>query len=75
MDEPSQSPREESNHQPRAPLVVGVGASASSMNSIEQFFSKFSLVPEQATVLVLQHREAFDEGWLRGILARLDGVT
>ncbi|WP_298258093.1 CheR family methyltransferase [Bradyrhizobium sp.] len=58
----------------KAPLVIGVGASASTMNSIERFFSKFSLDPEQAIVLVLQHREAFDEAWLRGILARLDGT-
>ncbi len=74
MDEPSRSPREESNHQPMAPLVVGIGASASAMNSIERFFSRLSLASNQAIVLVLQHREAFDEGWLRGALGRIDGA-
>jgi two-component system CheB/CheR fusion protein len=44
------------------------------MNSIERFFSKLSLDAEQALVLVLQHREAFDDGWLRGLLARLEGT-
>src|SRR5581483_5839598 len=74
MDEPSRSPTGDSNRQTKAPLVVGVGASAGAKNSIEQFFSKFSLDAEQAIVLVLQHREAFDEGWLRGIIERLDGI-
>ena len=44
------------------------------MNSIERFFAKFSLDAEQTIVLVLQHREAFDEAWLRGVIARLDGT-
>jgi two-component system CheB/CheR fusion protein len=74
MDEPTQSPSGETTRQAKAPLVVGVGASAGTKSSIEQFFSKFSLDAEQAIVLVLQHREAFDEGWLRAIIARLDGV-
>jgi len=74
MDEPSQSPRGESSHRPRAPLVVGVGASARAMKSIERFFSRLSLDSQQAIVLVLQHREAFDEGWLRGVLGRIDGA-
>jgi two-component system, chemotaxis family, CheB/CheR fusion protein len=74
MDEPSQSPAGDINRQAKTPLVIGVGASASTMDSIERFFSKFSLDAEQAIVLVLQHREAFDEGWLRGVLGRLDGA-
>ncbi len=74
MDEPSQSPTEESSRQVKAPLVIGVGASAGTMSSIERFFAKFSLDAGQAIVLVLQHREAFDERWLRGILERLDGT-
>jgi two-component system CheB/CheR fusion protein len=45
------------------------------MNSIERFFSRFSIDSEQAIVLVLQHREAFDGSWLRGLLARLDGAN
>jgi two-component system CheB/CheR fusion protein len=55
-------------------MVIGVGASASAMDSIERFFSKLSLDDGQAVVLVLQHREAFNEGWLRGILERLNGT-
>src|SRR5215469_1822907 len=74
MDEPSQSTQEDQSRQAKTPLVIGVGASASTMSSIERFFSKFSLDAEQAIVLVLQHREAFDEGWLRGILTRLNGT-
>ncbi|MBV8925641.1 MAG: PAS domain-containing protein [Bradyrhizobium sp.] len=74
MDEASQSPEGDNNRQAKAPLVVGVGASASMMSSIERFFSKFSLDAEQAIVLVLQHREALDEAWLRGILKRLNGT-
>ena len=74
MDEPSQSPTGDRNRQAKTPLVIGVGASASTMSSIERFFSRFALDGGQATVLVLQHREAFEEGWLRGILTRLDGT-
>lgn len=75
MDEPSRSPTGNSNRQAnKAPLVIGVGASASAMSSIERFFSRFSLDGGQATVLVLQHREVFEESWLRGVLGRLDGT-
>jgi len=74
MDERGQSQQEDKSRQGKSPLVVGVGASASTMNSIERFFSKFSLDPDQAIVLALQHREAFDENWLRKILERLDGT-
>jgi len=71
MDEGGQSQQEDKkNYRAQTPLVIGVGASASTMNSIERFFSKFSLDSEQTIVLVLQHREAFDEKWLRGILGR-----
>ncbi len=74
MEERGQSPQEEANRKAKTPLVIAVGASASEKKSIEQFFSRFSFHPEQAIVLVLQHREAFDENWLRGILSRLDGA-
>jgi two-component system, chemotaxis family, CheB/CheR fusion protein len=74
MDEGGQSRQGDKNHT-KAPLVVGVGASASARNSIERFFSKFSMDPDQAIVLALQHREAFDEGWLRGILGAANGVS
>src|SRR3974390_3017797 len=74
MDESSQSPTGDNNRQAKATLVIGVGAPASAMSSIERFFSKFSRDTEQAVVLVLQHREAFGEGSLRGVLERLDGT-
>jgi len=74
MEEVGQSPQGEKNRRTNAPLVVGVGASAGALNSIERFFSGFSSDPQLAVVLALQHREAFDEGWLRGILSKLDGA-
>lgn len=55
-------------------MVVGVGASAGALNSIERFFSRFSRDPDLAIVLVLQHREALDESWLRGTLDKPDGA-
>src|SRR3974390_2058266 len=73
MVETSQSLQEE-KPRPRSPLIVGVGASASASSSIERFFSKFSPDPGQAIVLVLQHREAFKEDALTGMLKRLDGA-
>ena len=75
MDERDESRQEVSSKRvTRTPLVIGVGASAGAMDSMERFFSKFSLDPEQAVVLALQHREAFDENWLRDIIGRLDGA-
>ncbi len=73
MDEHGKFPQQDWKGQVDAPLVIGVGASASVKGSIERFFSKLSLHPDQAIVLVLQHREAFDANWLRGILEHLDG--
>jgi two-component system CheB/CheR fusion protein len=72
MEEVGQSLHGERNRRIEAPLVVGVGASAAVLNSIERLFSRLLLDPEQAVVLVVQHREAFDEGWLRGLLASRD---
>jgi two-component system CheB/CheR fusion protein len=72
MEEVGQSPHGERKQRGEAPLVLGVGASADALNSIERFFSQFSPDPEQAVVLVLQHREAFDEGWLRDLLGSRD---
>ncbi|MGH6743193.1 MAG: CheR family methyltransferase, partial [Bradyrhizobium sp.] len=74
MDEPGHPSHGDDNRRAKSPLVIGVGASARAMDSIERFFSKFSLDAGQAIVLVLQHREAFSEGWLRGILERLNGT-
>ena len=75
MDERDESRQEGiRNREVKAPLVIGVGASAGAMGSIERFFSKFSLDPALAIILVLQHREAFDEKWLRDTVGRLDGA-
>jgi two-component system CheB/CheR fusion protein len=52
----------------RKPLIVGIGGSAGAVDSIERFFSRLVLSPDQAIVLVMQHREAADENELRGIL-------
>src|SRR5215207_7674273 len=55
------------------PLIIGVGASAGSIESIERFLSYLKLDDDQSIVLVVQHREALDEGRLAPILRRLDG--
>ncbi|TAI65467.1 chemotaxis protein CheB [Bradyrhizobium sp. Leo170] len=57
----------------KAPLIIGVGASAGAMDSIERFFSRLALNSDQAIVLVLQRREAFDDGRLREMLQRPEG--
>ncbi|MBR1173379.1 PAS domain-containing protein [Bradyrhizobium sp. KB893862 SZCCT0404] len=58
----------------KAPLVIGVGASAGAIDSIERFFAKLTLSDDQAIVLVLQNAELLDEVKLRGIVQRADGV-
>ncbi|WP_027578680.1 CheR family methyltransferase [Bradyrhizobium sp. Ai1a-2] len=63
----------EGGRRTKAPLIIGVGASASAMDSIERFFSKLTLTSDQTIVLVLQQREAFDEGRLREMLQRSQG--
>lgn len=50
------------------PIVVGVGASPGSLDSIEAFLSALTLPPDIAVVLVLQHREALDEDRLQAAL-------
>jgi two-component system CheB/CheR fusion protein len=72
MDDPVQSQADEGKRQVKAPLIVGVGASAGAMDSIERFFSRLQLDPDQAVVLVLQYRDAVDEARLRGVLKRSD---
>lgn len=59
----------------RRPLIVGVGASPSNTGSLERFLSKLALGNDLAVVLVLQHREALDEEWLRAVLRPLTSVT
>ena len=73
MDDPVQSQSHEAKLQSKAPLIVGVGASAGAMDSIERFFSRLKLDPDQAVVLVLQYRDAVDDRRLRGVLQRADG--
>ncbi|MBU6461538.1 MAG: PAS domain-containing protein [Bradyrhizobium sp.] len=60
-------------HETRPPLIIGVGASAAAMDSVERFFSRLALDPGQALVLALQNHEAFDETRLRDTLQRADG--
>lgn len=55
-------------------VIVGVGASASAKESLERFFSKLAVGPDQAVVLVLQHREALDEAWFASNLKHLTGI-
>src|SRR5262245_33325186 len=56
------------------PLIVGVGASASAAASIERFLSRLTLDPDQAVVLVIQHREALDAKRLQQFLQKMDGI-
>lgn len=58
----------------RRPLIVGVGASASNGQSLERFLSKLVLGGDLALVLVLLHREALDDGWLRRTIGQIDGA-
>src|SRR5215813_13897868 len=73
MDDPAQSQPEEEKRRIKSPLIVGLGASAGAMNSIERFFSKLTVEPDQAIVLVLQYRDAIDEARLREALGRTEG--
>jgi two-component system CheB/CheR fusion protein len=73
MDDPVQSQPDEGKSQAKAPLIVGVGASAGAMDSIERFFSKLQLDADQAIVLVLQYRDAVDEKRLHEVLLQSDG--
>jgi two-component system CheB/CheR fusion protein len=72
MDEVGKAPAD-GERQAKVPLIIGVGASAGAMDSIERFFSKLTLGNDQAVVLVLQHHEALDETRLREIAQRSDG--
>ncbi|MDF0521214.1 chemotaxis protein CheB [Bradyrhizobium yuanmingense] len=63
----------EGERQTMSPLVIGVGASPSALDSIERFFAKMTLSEDQAIVLALQHHEAFDEAQLRQIVQSSNG--
>ncbi|MBR0819909.1 CheR family methyltransferase [Bradyrhizobium liaoningense] len=57
----------------RPPLVIGVGASPAALHSIERFFAKLTVGPDQAVVLALQHHEASDERRLRDAVRNSNG--
>src|SRR5689334_22885685 len=73
MDDPAQSQPGERKRQSKAPLIVGVGASAGAMDSIERFFASLKPDPDQAVVLVLRYRDAVEDARLRRALQRADG--
>ncbi len=62
------------NRQSKAPLIIGIGASGGALDSIERFFSRLSLHPDQAIVLALQHRDG-DDTALRDVVQRSLGAT
>ena len=73
MDEVNPSAQGETNRTGKT-LIVGVGASAAAMPSIERFMSRFTPDPVHATVLVLQHRESLDEERLKQVVTRSNGA-
>jgi two-component system, chemotaxis family, CheB/CheR fusion protein len=74
MSDIGQSQDGEGGRQAKSPLIIGVGASASARESLERLLSKLAVPGDQAIVLVLQHREALDEAWLKNQLRRFNGV-
>jgi two-component system, chemotaxis family, CheB/CheR fusion protein len=54
------------------PLIIGVGASAGAIESIERFLAKLKLQSDQIAVLAIQHREAFDQHRLHELLRTPD---
>jgi two-component system, chemotaxis family, CheB/CheR fusion protein len=73
MDEVGKAPAD-GKRQIAGPLIIGVGASADSIGSIERFFGTLTLREDQAVVLVLQNREALDDERLRGLIRPADGM-
>jgi len=73
MDEVGKAPGA-GERQIKAPLVIGVGASAGAIDSIERFFGKLALGDDQAVVLVLQNREALSDERLKAIIQRAEGA-
>ncbi|MDH2347640.1 CheR family methyltransferase [Bradyrhizobium sp. SSUT77] len=55
------------------PLIIGVGAPPTALDSIKRFFAKLTVGADQAIVLALQHHEALDEPRLRQILQNSNG--
>ncbi|PSO30554.1 CheR family methyltransferase [Bradyrhizobium sp. MOS002] len=63
----------ERERQTRSPLIIGVGAAPTALDSVERFFSKLTVGADQAVVLALQHHEALDEPRLRRIVQHSNG--
>ncbi|MBR0798915.1 PAS domain-containing protein [Bradyrhizobium jicamae] len=74
MNDVGQTETADGERQSRTPLIVGVGASAGALNSMELFFSRLKLNPDQAIVLVMQYRDAVEDERLRKVLQRSDGI-
>ncbi|MBR1160872.1 CheR family methyltransferase [Bradyrhizobium elkanii] len=74
MDDVGRPQGGDGERQTRAPLIVGVGASAGALDSIERFFSRLRLNPDQAIVLALQYRDAIEDARLRDALQRSEGA-
>ncbi|MBR0874293.1 PAS domain-containing protein [Bradyrhizobium tropiciagri] len=74
MNDVGQPKSGDEERQSKAPLIVGVGASAAALDSIERFFSRLRLNPDQAVVLVLQYRDAIEDTRLRAALQRSEGA-
>jgi two-component system, chemotaxis family, CheB/CheR fusion protein len=55
------------------PVVIGIGGSAAAVGSLVKLFAKIAAGPDQAIVVVVQHREALDEQVLRQALASRNG--
>jgi chemotaxis methyl-accepting protein methylase/two-component sensor histidine kinase len=54
-----------------ASLVIAIGAPTGAQNSLERLFSKLSLLPNQAVIVVAEFPKDFDEAGFRALLQRL----
>src|SRR3954452_19538531 len=73
MTEAANQPADE-QRRPNGPTIIGVGASAGAPDSIERFFSRLTLEADQALVLALRHRDAFDGTVLNRMLKAQSGL-
>jgi len=74
MSEAGTSPAEGEQYRAKTPLIICVGASTAAIGSIERFFCRLALEPDQTVVLALQHAEGFDEDRLRDMLRQQHGM-
>ncbi|MBV8850279.1 MAG: PAS domain-containing protein [Methylobacteriaceae bacterium] len=66
--------QDETELAPSTPLIIGIGASAGSIEALDRLLPKLLPSADQAIVVVLQHRESLDEQRLRKTLdAAMDG--